>query len=419
MKSSGSGKWDVIVIGGGAAGLMAAGSAAGNGARTLLLEKMRRPARKLRISGKGRCNLSNAAPREDFMRHFGDGGEFLNPAFDHWFVPELTRFFRDIGVETVTERGGRIFPVGGRATEVVDTLVRWVRRQGCRVITDSRVEKIILENGAVAGGVCAGETYSAPKVILAAGGSSYPATGSAGDGCRLAHAAGHHITDIRPALVPLEVREHRTSSALTGLTLRNIRLRIITDGNLSDEQFGELRFEDFGVSGPVVLTASGSIVDSLRAGRSVELSLDLKPALSEQKLRGRLLRDLQKRADEPMSSLLRGLLPRQLVRVCLKACSIRGGRPGRSINTEEQTRLLDWLKDFRFTVSAHRPWSEAIVTAGGVDLSEVNPATMESRLINGLYLTGELLDIQADTGGYNLQAAFSTGRLAAASAIAA
>jgi predicted Rossmann fold flavoprotein len=273
------------------------------------------------------------------------------------------------------------------------------------------VDSLIIEAGKICGVKAGDRVFTAESVILATGGASYPATGSSGDGYRLAADAGHNIIDIRPALVPLEVSE-KVVRDLAGLALRNIRMRVIIDGREAEEQFGELTFENYGVSGPVVLTASGRIVDALRAGKGVVISLDLKPGLSDQKLENRLVRDFAKRGREPMSSLLRGLMPRQLVRPCLRGCKIQGHRTGSSMHAEERKKLKAWLKDFRLTITGHRPWSEAIVTAGGVDTREINPVTMESKKIKGLYIAGELLDIQADTGGYNLQAAFSTGHLA-------
>jgi len=402
---------DVIVVGGGAAGLMAAASAAEAGADTLLLEKMSRPGRKLRITGKGRCNITNIAEQADFIEHFGDSGNALRQAFARYFSQDVMELFESLGVKLVKERGGRVFPASGKATDVVDALVARASRLGCRTRSSMTVDKLIVEGGRVMGVKCGGEILEAGAVVLAAGGASYPATGSSGDGYRMAAEVGHTIIDIRPALVPLEVGE-RVVRDLAGLALRNIRMQVIVDGKVRDEQFGELSFETYGVSGPVILTASGGIVDAMRAGSEVVISLDLKPALSEQKLENRLLRDFEKRGREPMSSLLRGLMPRQLVRPCLRGCKIQGHRTGNSIRAEERLRLLKWLKDFRLTITGHRPWSEAIVTAGGVDTREINPVTMESKLIHGLYIAGELLDIQADTGGYNLQAAFSTGHLA-------
>ncbi len=403
--------WDVIVVGGGAAGLMAAGEAAGAGLRTLLLEKMRRPGRKLRITGKGRCNVTNVAELADFIGHFGSTGLSLRQAFARYFSDDTMALLESLGVKLVTERGGRVFPASGKATDVVDALVKWVGRQGVETQVGVAVNGLVLAEGRVCGVTAGGRSFPADRTILAVGGASYPATGSTGDGYRLAAEAGHTVVATRPALVPLETREP-IAREMADLTLRNVRVQVLVNGKCADEQFGELTFMEFGVSGPVILTASGHIVDALRAGKRVVLSIDLKPALSEQKLEARLLRDFASRGTEPMHSVLRGLLPRQLVRPCLKAIGIQGTRTGSAIKADERKRLLTWLKGYRLTVKQPRPLSEAIVTAGGVDMNEIDPRTMGSRIVDGLYIAGELLDVHGDTGGYNLQAAFSTGWLA-------
>jgi len=407
--------WDTIVVGGGAAGLVAAGEAAGAGARTLLLEKMLRPGRKLRITGKGRCNVTNVADLENFLAHFGSTGPSLRQAFARYFSDEVMAFVESLGVKLVTERGGRVFPASGKATDVVDAFVKWVNRQGVEMRPGSVVDSLIVESGVIRGVRCGERTFAARSVVLATGGASYPATGSTGDGYRLAAEVGHTIVEPRPALVPLETREP-IAREMANLTLRNVRVWVLVDGKRVDEQFGELTFMEYGVSGPVILTASGGVVDALRVGKHVVLSLDLKPALGEQKLEARLLRDFASRGTEPMHSVLRGLLPRQLVRPCLKAIRIQGQRTGSTIKADERKRLLTWLKDFRLTIREPRPLSEAIVTAGGVNMKEIEPRTMASRLVDGLYIAGELLDVHGDTGGYNLQAAFSTGWLAGRSA---
>ncbi len=410
--------WDVIVVGGGAAGLLAAGEAAGAGARVLLLEKMRRPGRKLRITGKGRCNVTNVAEMDDFLDHFGPTGIALRQAFARYFSDEIIALLESCGVKLVTERGGRVFPASGRATDVVDALVRWVGAQGVETRTGVAADGLLLDNGVAHGVRTNGGQLQAAATILATGGASYPATGSTGDGYRLAAEAGHTIVEPRAALVPLETRE-KIPRELADLTLRNVRVQVLVGGKRADEQFGELTFMTFGVSGPVILTASGRIVDALRAGKKVSLSIDLKPALNEQKLEARLLRDFAKRGTEPMRSVLRGLLPKPLVRPCLNAIGVQGHRTGSTIKAEERKRLMSWLKDYRLTITRPRPLGEAIVTAGGVSMKEVDPRTMASRLADGLYVAGELLDVHADTGGYNLQAAFSTGWLAGRSAAAA
>jgi predicted Rossmann fold flavoprotein len=412
----------VIVIGGGPAGLIAAGRAAGaagraaqKGVRVLLVEKKKRPGRKLAITGKGRCNLTNVAEIADFIDHFGREGNFLRQAFSRFFNDDLVEFFEKIGLETVRERGGRVFPASGRAPEVVAVLLRWIEGLGVRIRHSSPVDALSIRDGRVTGVVAGGKKIACDAAILATGGASYPATGSTGDGYRLARDAGHTIVAVRPALVPLETAG-KTAGRMADLNLRNIGVNLLINNRKKKEAFGEVVFATFGLTGPVILTLSGGVVDALGKGDRVTLSLDLKPALSEQKLDARLLREIAARGREQFRSLLRGLLPREMVPVCADLTGIPGRRPVSSLTATERNRLRAWLKDFRFDVTGHRPLSEAIVTAGGVSTREIDPRTMESRCTKGLYIAGELLDVQGDTGGYNLQAAFSTGWLAGQSA---
>ncbi len=406
----------VIVVGAGASGLMAAGQVARLAAETLLLEKMSRPGRKLGIAGKGRCNLTNVAPLSQFIEHFSPNGRFLRQAFARFFSPELVEFLEDRGVPTVTERGGRVFPASGRALDVVDAMVHWLRESGATLKTRSPVERLILEGGRVAGVEVSGKrVYRADIVIVATGGASYPATGSTGDGYRLARSVGHTIVPVRPALVPLEIVGN-LAVRLQGLSLRNVALRLLVDGRRQVEVFGEMLFTHFGLSGPIVLSLSRRVVDSLREGRKVTLSIDLKPALDERQLETRLLRDLKTHGKRQIRGLLKGLLPSKLIPVCIELTGISPNTMAHQVTAQERRRLRTWLKDFRLEVAGYRPIAEAIITAGGVDTREVDPRTMSSRLVEGLYFTGEVLDIDADTGGYNLQAAFSTGWLAGRSA---
>lgn len=404
----------VIVVGGGAAGLMAAGQAAEMGAETLLLEKMDRPGRKLRISGKGRCNLTNVVPRSEFLTHFEPQGHFLRPAFYRFFNQDLVAFFEELGVPTVTERGGRVFPASGEAQDVVDALVRWVGEQGVTLRTHMPVERLLLEGERMVG-VQASENYRADAVIVATGGASYPATGSTGDGYRLAQAVGHTIVPIRPALVPLETAGD-IAARLQGLSLRNVTVSVWVDDKKQAEAFGEMLFTHFGVSGPIILSLSRQVVDALRRGQKVILSIDLKPALDHPKLDARLLRDLDAHGKRHFRTLLKRLLPSKLIPVCIDSVDIPPHKVAHQITSEERQQLRMWLKDFRLEVTGHRPFTEAIITAGGVDTLEVDPHTLASRLVEGLYLAGEVLDVDADTGGYNLQAAFSTGWVAGRSA---
>ncbi len=408
-------KRQVIVIGGGAAGLMAAGQAADAGAQVLLMEKMPRPARKLRISGKGRGNLTNLAPLAEFIEHLNNG-QFLRQAFAQFFAPELLAFFHSIGVETVTERGGRVFPASEQAQDVVDALVRWVESRGVEVQTSAPAQRILVEDGRAAGVQGRdGSRHLADAVIVATGGASYPATGSNGDGYRMAEQVGHAVVPIRPALVPLETAGD-VAGRLQGLSLKNVRLTVWAGGKKQAEAFGEMLFTHFGVSGPIVLTLSRQVVDLLRGDQAVTLSIDLKPALDEPTLDARLRHDLEKFGRKNFENWLKGLLPLKLIPVCADQVGIPPHKISHQINGEERKRLRVWLKDFRLPVSGYRSFEEAIVTAGGVDTREIYPKTMASRLIEGLYFAGEVIDIDADTGGYNLQAAFSTGWVAGRSA---
>ncbi len=404
-------KRKIIIIGGGAAGLMAAGQAAQKGAEVLVLEKMNAVGRKIFISGKGRCNITNVAPVREFLEHFGPTGKFLRQAFHRYFSEELLTLIHSHGIETVTERGGRVFPVSGQASDVVDALTEWATHHGAKIWTDSPVKEILVDNGRVIGVETAYTTLDADAVIIATGGASYPGTGSTGDGYRLARECGHHIVPIRPALVPL-VTAGDAAHKLQGLSLKNVSASVWVDAKKSADAFGEMLFTHFGVSGPIILTLSRGIVDALQAGSEVILSIDLKPALDHQKLDIRLLRDIQSHGKQQFQTLLKELLPKKMISVCIEQNGIAAEKLVNQLSADERKRLRNWLKDFRLKVMDHRSFKQAIVTAGGVDTQEVNPKTMQSRRIEGLYFAGEVLDIDADTGGYNLQAAFSTGWLA-------
>jgi predicted Rossmann fold flavoprotein len=424
-------EYQVIVIGGGPAGLMAAGQSAACGATTLLLEKMDRPGCKLRLTGKGRCNLTNVAPLEDFIRHFNPNGRFLHHAFSRFFTDELIAFLDKQGVETVVERGGRVFPESNDAQMVVNALTQWIRKCGVTLLTRSSVERLWVEQGQIVGvhvmqtpssrrkarekDVPASLRYRAHKVILATGGASYPGTGSTGDGYRMAEAVGHTIIPIRPALVPL-ITSGDTAKRLQGLSLRNVNVRMIVDGKTAAKAFGEMLFTHFGLSGPIILSLSRQVVDALHEHRQVEFSIDLKPALDDAKLDARLLRDLNSHGRQHYRTLLKELLPQKLIPVCAELTGISLDKEASQITSKERRRLRLWLKDFRFLVTGHQSFSQAIITAGGVDTRQVDPRSMASRLIDGLYFAGEVLNVDADTGGYNLQAAFSTGWLAGHSA---
>ncbi len=405
----------VIVIGGGPAGLMAAGQAAEAGADARLLEKMKRTGLKLCITGKGRCNITNIAEVSDFIAHFGKTGPFLRQAFARFFNGELMAFFNALGLKLVTERGGRVFPASGKAPDVHRALLRWSQTSGVRIFHSAAVDKLVIHDERITGVVSQGREIACDAVILAAGGASYPATGSTGDGYRLSESAGHTVIPVRQALVPL-VTSGGDAKQMAGLNLRNVLTRMLIDGRKKREHFGEVVFTDFGITGPSILTLSGGAVDSLNSGHKVVFSIDLKPALDEKKLDARLQRDIASQGIKPISSLLRGLIPREMVPVCLNGIDVPAERTSCHISAKERRSLRTWLKDFRLDVTGCRPFAEAIITAGGVDTREIDPRTMQSRKTKGLFFAGELIDIQADTGGYNLQAAFSTGWLAGRSA---
>lgn len=407
----------VVVIGGGAAGLMAAGQAAAAGAPVLLLERTARLGTKLRITGKGRCNLTNTAEMDDFLEHFrfpdpeGDAHLYLRNAFARFFSPDLVAFFQDLGVETNVERGGRVFPSSNNAHQVAEALARFAREQGVEIRTLSRVEKLWLEDGGLRGVILQdGERIAAGAAIVATGGASYPKTGSTGDGYRLAEQAGHRVLPIRPALVPL-VLAGTEPRAMAGLSLRNVEVRLLLDGQEVARDFGEMLFTHYGVSGPIILSLSGPAVQRLGRGR-LQMSINLKPALGAEKLDARLRRDIDQFGKRSYRNLLKELLPLKMIDVFVARSGIPPSKPGHQISAEERLRVRELLHDFRLAIVGHRPLEEAIVTAGGVDTREVDPRTMASRLVQGLYFAGEVLNVQADTGGYNLQAAFSTGYVA-------
>jgi predicted Rossmann fold flavoprotein len=407
----------VVVVGGGAAGLMAAGQAAAAGAPVLLLERMGRLGTKLRITGKGRCNLTNTAELEDFLAHFAfpdpgsDSRHFLRNAFARFFAPDLMAFLENQAVPVVVERGGRVFPASNDAQQVAGALARFAADQGVRTRLRSRVSQL-LDDGGRAWGVAleSGERLPAGAVIVATGGASYPKTGSSGDGYRLARQVGHTVVPARPALVPL-VTSSDEPRAMMGLSLRNVEVRLLLDGQEVSREFGEMLFTHYGISGPIILTLSGPAVARLGHGH-LEMAINLKPALDPEKLDARLQRDLDQSGKRSYRNLLKGLLPQKMIDVMVARSGIPPDKPCHQITAAERLRLRDLLQDFRLTIVGHRPLDEAIVTAGGVETGEIDPRTMESRLVRGLYFAGEVLNVQADTGGYNLQAAFSTGYVA-------
>ena len=400
--------YDVIVIGAGPAGMMAAGTAAERGATVLLLDKNARPGRKLMITGKGRCNVTNNCQPEDCVRNTVTNGRFLYSAFSRFGPQDTMAFFEKEGVPLKTERGNRVFPVSDKAVDIVDAMARFCKRSRVEM-RQAEAEALIAEDGVLKGVKASGGSFYAPKVIVACGGLSYPLTGSTGDGYRLARQAGHTVTEPKPSLVPI-VSDDPDCSAMQGLSLRNCGVKVtdIRRGKPVYEDFGELLFTHFGLSGPVVLSA-GSHIRKMEKNRYV-FEIDLKPALSEEKLDDRLLRDFQKNSNRNFENALDELLPRKMIPVIVRRSGIPGDQKCHSVTREQRRELLHLLKQFTVPIDGFRPVEEAIVTSGGVCVKEIDPATMESKLLKGLYFAGEVIDVDAYTGGFNLQIAFATGR---------
>ena len=400
----------VAVIGGGAAGMMAAIKASEEGAQVLLFEKNETLGKKLRITGKGRCNLTNNCERDEFLSNVPTNPRFLYPAISGFSPQDTMRFFEGLGIPLKTERGKRVFPQSDRAQDIVDALAK-----ACRVpnilLLHERVIGILTENGRASSVKTVNGTYRADAVILCTGGVSYPGTGSTGDGYEFAKELGHTVIQPAPSLVPL-VEQGRFCAEMQGLSLRNIAFRIVrTDnGKTIYEDFGELLFTHFGLSGPVVLSASAHLSD-MKPGK-YEAQIDLKPALDEKKLDTRLLSDFAKYKNRDFSNALGDLLPQKMIAPLIARSEIDPSKKVHSITREERERLVRLLKCLRVPLFGFRSIEEAIVTRGGVNVKEVNPSSMESKLISGLYFAGEVLDLDAYTGGFNLQIAFSTAVLA-------
>lgn len=427
--------YDVIVVGGGAAGLMAAVTAAGRGRRVLLLEKMDQAGRKLRITGKGRCNLTNTNPLRDTLPHIGSstagstnkpgqsGGVWLRNAYGRFFNQELMLWFEEHGVELTVERGNRVYPASGKALDIFLALIGELENNpNVTIRKNTSVKKIeTLEGQATAAILERGERIPCRHIILATGGLSYPTTGSTGAGYRMAEELGHTIVEPVPALVPLKCAE-AIPDDLAGFTLKNVQLSIIdkTSGSATYKSgIGELTFTDDGLGGPIAISASRAVSRPLHSSNQANKQsgnltavLDLKPGLTTEQLDRRLLADLDQNGTRIFNDALRLWLPAELIPLALKQLHIEYYKRLNQINGDERRRLCRWLKGVEFTITGTRDWNEAIVTQGGVSLAEVNPKTMESRLVKGLYFAGELLDLDADTGGYNLQIAFSTGHAA-------
>ena len=403
-------KINVVVIGGGAAGMMAAIYASDGGAQVTLLERGNVCGKKLRITGKGRCNVTNDCSLQEFLSNVPSNPRFLYSALNFLSTEDTKRFFEDAGVPLKVERGRRVFPVSDKAEDIVRALHDTCVKKGVS-ISQARAESLIIEGGCVCGVKCGEDTVSADRVIICTGGMSYPRTGSDGDGYKLARQAGHTVTPLLPSLVPI-VSGSKICPSLQGLSLRNVALRVsdLESGKIIYEDFGEMMFTHFGLTGPMVLSASAHIPDI--ASRKYEASIDLKPALDEKMLDARILSDFSKYNNKDFQNALNDLLPSKLIPVIISLSGISPHKKVNSITKDERKALVSLLKGLKIPLSGFRPINEAIITKGGVSTKEINPKTMESKLCSDLFFAGEVIDVDAYTGGYNLQIAFSTGALA-------
>lgn len=405
----------VAIIGAGAAGLLAGIAAAQQGADVTIYEKMRQPGKKMLITGKGRCNITNACDIPEFIKNLPGNGRFLNSALHRFTNDDIVFLLESNSLPTKVERGGRVFPVSDKAKDVVDTLVRIFTAAGGRLLTDIKVIDIVLKNGVAQGVRTVSGVYAADSVILAAGGASYPGTGSDGGGVKLAAKAGHTIVPLKPSLVPLE-SDYPYVDDLQGLALRNVQATLLADGKKIGSEFGEMLFTHFGVSGPIVLSLSNLAAGALAEGKEVDLAIDLKPALSEEKLDARICRDFAEYSRKQLVNGLKDLLPQRLIPVVCDMAYLDEDKFVNQISREERQRLLQTLKHFVVPITSTRPIAEAIVTAGGVNVKEIDPKTMASKRVKGLYFAGEVMDVDGYTGGFNLQAAFSSGYAAGSAA---
>ncbi len=407
----------IIVIGGGPAGIMAALTAANGGAEVALWERNKSLGRKLAITGKGRCNITNMADTKDLVKNMPGNGSFLYSAFTRFSAEDTWDFFEQHGLQLKVERGRRVFPLSDNAHEVVEVLVQALHEAGVKIEYNLRAKELALQNKQILGVYDSpGRLYPADAVIIATGGVTYPATGSTGDGYALAAQAGHTIIPPKPSLVPLETVESWPSE-VSGLALKNVEMTIRDQDKVLDKAFGEMLFTHFGLSGPIVLSLSKVVTAAAEMGRGLTALIDLKPALSEEKLDERLLRNNQKFSRKHFINSLDELLPASLIPVFVRLVGIDPHKPVNQLTKEERREMVYMLKSLPLTIKGPRPISEAIVTSGGVQVKEINPKSMASNLISGLYFSGEVIDIDGYTGGYNLQAAWSSGYVAGCSVL--
>jgi predicted Rossmann fold flavoprotein len=413
-------KYDVVVVGAGASGLIAAFRSAEQGANVLLIEKMKEAGRKLLITGKGRCNISNDAPQSVYYKNIYPNGRFLKHAFSRFFVKDIVDLLAESDVPVNVERGNRIFPVSNNSRDVQQAFLNRAQRSGAEILYQTSAEKLLVDNGEIIGiqikNTKGLQEISCTNIILCTGGKSYPATGSTGDGYLMAKTLGHTIIDTKPSLVPLEVSGNIVQK-LQGLSLKNCNAVLWVNERKQKEEFGELLFTHFGLSGPVILTLSRSVVQELDRNKKVEISIDLKPALDEQKLDARLLRDIDAYGKKHLENLFKQWLPSKLIPVFFEILHLDKGKLVHQLSSRERKSILLLMKDFRFTISGYRGFKEAVITSGGISTDEIDNKTMQSRLVEGLYFAGEIIDVDGNTGGYNLQIAYSTAWLAADSCL--
>lgn len=407
---------NVLVIGGGPAGMMAAITASEAGNKVILIEKMQSLGRKLLITGKGRCNITSSLNMEDFIKNIPGNGMFLYSAFKNYTNKDIIEFLKTENLEVKEERGNRIFPDTDKSKDVLECFIKKLKKLNVEIKYNTKVEKIVAQNDSVIGVQTNKENIKADKIILATGGKSYPLTGSTGDGYSISKQLGHTVTEIRPSLVPLETYQKDVCKKLQGLSLRNVAIKLVDkDTNkIIYEDFGEMLFTHFGVSGPIILSGSAHIVRIKNIkekflNKKISLIIDLKPALTEEKLNERILRDFEEYKNKLFKNSLEKLLPQKLIPIIIAQSCINENKKVNEVKKEERRRLVKLLKNFELDIQNFRPIEEAIITSGGVNVKEINPKTMESKIIKGLYFAGEIIDVDAYTGGFNLQIAYSTG----------
>ena len=410
----------VVIIGGGPAGMMAAITAAERGQEVILIEKMKTLGRKLLITGKGRCNITSSLSMEDFIKNVPGNGKFLFSAFKNYTNKDIISFLKRQGLDVKEERGNRIFPITDKSQDVLNCFIKRLEQLNVKIIYNSRVDEIITEKEEdiikVIGVKVNNKIINANKIIIATGGKSYPLTGSTGDGYEIAKKLGHTITKIKPSLVPLEIVEKNQCIELQGLSLKNVEIKL-TDSESNKSiynDFGEMLFTHLGVSGPIILSSSAHLVrykdiENKLLNKKIKLKIDFKPALSEEKLEQRILRDFEEIKNKQYKNSLNKLLPQKLINIIIEKSNINADKKINEITKEERKRLVKILKNFELTIKSFRTIDEAIITSGGIDIKELNPKTMESKKVKGLYFAGEVIDVDAYTGGFNLQIAYSTG----------